>query len=163
MLFRAQQEGIQVKVVGRLAVCFDDLAVHHKLDLRNLGLAAGINRNDFGVDDFIFSRRLEIIRDGRRQRGDFEFGTQLADIAFDILDGDIQLVFARLLLTRLNGVAFLGRYHFAVNGVFNALNVLVGANLHRDLCIFGQGFSEDVIGQEEQRNRNGRAQGGGAG
>ena len=163
MRLRAQQERIQIKVVGRLVVRFDHLAIHHKLDLRNLSLAAGSHRNDLGIGDFSFSRRLKIVGDGRRQRRDLEFGTQLADIAFDILDGDIQLVFARLLLTWLDGVAVFGRYHFAVNSVFDAFNVLVRADLHSDLRVFGQGFSEDVIGQEEQRYRNGRAQGGGAG
>ena len=163
MLFRAQQEGIQIKVIGRLAVRFDHLAIHHELDLGDLSLAAGIHRNDLGIGDVNVRRRFKIIGDGRRQRGDLEFGTQLADIAFDILDGDIQLVFARLLRLRLNGVAFFGRYHFAVDGVFNALNILVRADLHRDLRIFGQGFVKDFSRQKEQRYRNGRAQGGGAG
>ena len=163
MLLRAQRERIQIKVIGRLAVCLEDLAVYDELDMRDFGLAAGIHQDDFGIDDFIIGGPFKVVGDGGRQSGDLEFGAQLANIAFDIFHGDIQLVFARLLLRGLNGVTLFRRNNFAVDGVFDALNILVGLNLHRDLRVFGQGIFEDILWQGEQRNRYGRAQGGRAG
>ena len=58
------------------------------------------HRNDFGFGNVFLFRRLEVSGYGRWQGRDFELGTQRTDIAFDIADGDIELMFARFLLNR---------------------------------------------------------------
>ncbi len=142
MLLRTQQEGVQVKIVRRLVVGLDDLAIDDKFDLRDRRLPAGIHRDDLGCDDFFLCRFLKIIEDGGRQSGDLKLRTELAHIALDILDSDIQLIFARLLFLRFDRVGLFCRDDFAINSVFDALDVLVGANLYGDLRIFGQSFGE---------------------
>ena len=158
MLFRRQLEWIQVKVVGRFAIDLDHLAIDDELNLRDLGLPARIDRDDLSIDDFFLRRRLKVVGDPRRQGGNLKLGAQLSHIAFDILNRDVQLILARLLRLRLDRVRFIGRDHFTVNGVFDALNILVSAYLNSDLRIFGDGFGEDVVGQEKQRYRYRRAQ-----
>ena len=158
MFFRRQLEWIQVKVVGRFAIDLDHLAIDDELDLRDFGLPARVDRDDLGIDDFFLRCRLKVVGHTRRQGGNLKLRAQLTYIALDILNRDIQLILARLLRLRLDRVRLIGRDHFAVNGIFDALNILVGADLNRDLRIFGDGFGEDIIGQEKQRYRYRRAQ-----
>ena len=160
MFFGRQREGVEIKVVWRCGIDFDDLAVHDEFNLRDFGLSASVDRDDFGVNNIFLRRRLKVIGDARRQGGDFKFGLQPADIALDILDRDFQLVFARLPLLRLDGISLIGRDDFAIHREFDAFDILVSADLDRDLRVLAQRLGEDVLGQVEQRHRNRRAQGG---
>ena len=71
-------------------------------------------------------------------------------------------MFARFLFYRHDGIAFIRRDDLAIERIFDALDILVSADFHCDLRVFGQRFGEEIIGQEEQRHRNRRAQGGAA-
>ena len=59
-------------------------------------------------------------------------------------------------------IGFISGDDFAVQRDFNAFDVLVGQNLDFNLGIFAQCLGEEIIGQEEQRNGDRRAQRGGA-
>ena len=163
MLLREQQEGIQVKVIWGFGIDLDDFAIDDEFHLRDLGLAAGVDRNDIRFGDIRLVRRFKVIAEDRRQRGDFKLCAQAADITLNIGDRDIQLMLARLLLFGFDGVGFFSGDHFPIDGVFDALDVLVGADFDFDGCIFGQGLVKYVFRQGEQRNRYRGAQGRAAG
>ena len=90
LVFLGQQlEGIQIEFIRRFGIGFDHFAVNDELDLRDLGLPAGIHRDDFGLGDIFLGRGLKIVRNGRGQGGDLKLSAQPAHVAFDIADGDI--------------------------------------------------------------------------
>ena len=163
MLFGQQFERIKVEFVGRLAIGMDHFAIDDEVDLGDLGLPAGIHRNDLRLADIFLWRRLKIIRNRRRQGGNLEFPAQPPDISLDISDGDIQLMFARLFLDRLDGEGLLSGNHFAIKGDFDTFYVLISADLDRDLRVFDQRLVENVIRQIHQWNGNRRPQCGASG
>ena len=148
MLAGAQFKGIEIELVGRLLINFEELAIDEKLDLGDLGLAAGIHPNHFDITDFGPGRRLEIVGYGGRQGRDLKFCCEPADVAFDIADGDIQPVFAGGFLGRFNGVSLVSRDDFAIERDLDAFDVLVGQDLDLDLGIFAQGLGKNIVGQE---------------
>ncbi len=158
VFFGRQFEWIQVEFERRLAIGMHHVAIDDEFDLRDLGLSAGFNRNHFRFGDIFLRRCLKVVGYRWRQGGDLKLGAQPADIAFDIAHRDIQLMLARLFLDRLNGEGLLGGDDLAIEGDFNAFDLLVGADLDGDLRIFGQRLGEEIIGQEEQGHRNRRAQ-----
>ena len=158
MLFRQQLERIKVEFVGRLAVRMHHFAIDDELNLGDLSLPAGINRNHLGFGNVSLRRWLKVIRYGRGQGGDLKFGAQPAHIALDIGNGDIKLMLARLFFDWLNGEGLVRRDDFAIKRDFDAFDVLIGEDLDRDLRIFRQRLGEEIIRQEEQGHRNRRAQ-----
>ena len=141
----------------------DHVAIDDELDLGDLGLPARIHRNDLSLADIFLWRRLEIIRYRRRQGGDLEFPAQPPDVSLDIGDRDIQLMLARLFLDRLDGESLVSGNDLAIKGDLDAFDVLISADLDRDLRVIGERFIKDVIRQEYQRNRNRRPQCGASG
>ena len=148
VFFRRQLEWIQVEFERRLAIGMHNLAIDEELDLRDLGLPAGLDRYHFRFGDIFLRRRLKVVGYCRRQGGYLKFGAQTSDIAFDIADGDIKLMLARLFLDRLDGESLLGGNDLAIEGDFNAFDFLIGADFDRDLRIFGQRLGEEIIGQK---------------
>ena len=163
VLFGQQLEGIQVEFVGRLAVGMDHFAIDDELDLGDLGLPARIDRNDLSLADIFLWRRLKIIRHRRRQGGDLEFLAQPPHVSLDIGDGDIQLMLARLFLDRLDGEGLLSGNDFAIQRHLDTFDVLISANLNRDLRVFGERLVEEAIRQIHQWNGNRRPQCGASG
>ena len=155
----AQVEGIQIELVGRLFVNVEQLAVDEKLDLGDLGLAAGIHSNHFHIAHFSPRRRFKIVGHGRRQGRNLKLPGESANIAFDIANGDIQSVFAGRLFGRFNRERLICGNDFAIQRDLDAFDVLVGQNLDLDLCILAQCLGENIVGQEKQRYRDRRAQG----
>ena len=161
MRLRQQLEGVEVKLIRRFAIGGDDLAIQQELDARDFCLSASRHRNQLGFGD-ILRRRLKIIRQHWRQGGNLKFCAEPPDIAFNIADGNIKLMLARLLLRRLNRIGLVSGYHLAIDRVFHAGDILVRLDFYLDNRIFGDGVGEDVVRQKEQRNRYRRAQGGAA-
>ena len=149
MLFVWQQhKGVKVKFIGRFVVGLHDFAIDDELDLGDFGLSTGLDHDDFRVGDFLFGRWHKVVIQSRWQSGHFEFRAQCADIAFHILDCDIQLMLARLQFNRLDGVARLIGDQLAIQNHLDTFNILVGADFDGDLRVFGDRFNEELVGQE---------------
>ena len=160
---RQQRKGVEVIFIGRFAVGLHDFAIDDELDLGDFSLSASLDDDNFWVGDFLFGRRHKVVIQRRWQRSHFKFGAQPADIAFHIFDSDIQLMLARLQFNRLDRVAWLGRDQLAIQDNLDTFDILVGADFHGDMRVFGDGRDEKLVGQEQQRDGDGRAQEGAAG
>ena len=149
MLFvRQQHKGVKVKFIGRFAVGLHDFAIDNELDLGDFGLSTSLDHDDFRVGDFLFGRWHKVVIQRRWQRGHFKFCAECADIAFHILDCDIQLMLAWLQFNRLDGVARLIGDQLAIQNHLDTFNILVGADFDGDLRVFGDWRDEELIGQE---------------
>ncbi len=154
----AQCEWIQGEIIGRLAVGFDGLSVHNQLDAGDVGLTAGLDRNLLCFSQCGFGQRLKIGGQGGGQRRDLKFSLKRANIPVDIADGNIECITARGSGRGFNDITLIDRNGLAVNGIFDADDVLVGSDLNDDLSAVGQRFDKGVAGQEDQWHWNWRAQ-----
>ena len=145
---RQQRKGVKVKFIGRFAVGLHDFAIDDELDLGDFGLSASLDYDDFRIGDFLLGRRHKVVIQRRWQRSHFKFGAERADIAFHILDCDIQLMLARLQFNRLDCVARLSGDQLAIQGYLDAFDLLVGADFDGDLRVFGDWLDEEFVGQE---------------